>query len=157
MLPLSRESYYAALTDRLMAKCPGFKKVARKWFDFTQVATADQPGLLVLEGDQHASRSSPSVDTVWRLDAILIIYARTTAKAAPGAVLNGLIDEIEQALERQPDEAGGSPFTGPADQRATTLGGVVRRAWIVGDVLVNPGSQGEQGQALIPIELLVTP
>lgn len=153
-MAINRDQFYAALLARMQAKT-AFKRYDRRALDFTQVN--DQPALLVLEGDQEAMHGGPSLPTVWKLDAILVIYARTTELKTPGKSLNDLIDSVEAALERQPGEAGGNPFTGTADQQYTTLGGLVRRAWINGRVQVNPGTEGEQGIAIIPVEMLVQP
>lgn len=152
-MAVNRDSIYAALFARLQAQT-AFKQYERRALDFTQVSA--QPALLVLEGDQDVAHASPSLPAIVKLEAFLVIYAKTTEQKTPGKVLNDLITSIEAALERQPGEAGGT-FAGSGDQQYTTLGGLVRRAWINGRVQLNPGTEGEQGIAIIPVEMLVQP
>jgi hypothetical protein len=155
-MAINRDAIYEALSQRMQTRTTGFQTFQRKYVDYTQVPAGDQPALIVIEGDQDAMHSSPSLPTKWNLQAILVVYARTTDQVKPGSTLLNLIDSVEAALERQPGEGTGV-FANAQDERFTTLGGLVRRAWIGGRVQVDPGPEGEQGIAIIPVEILVDP
>lgn len=152
-MAISREAIYAALMARMQAKVPGIVTFSRKLVDYDQVDATQQPALLVIEGDQNGMASSPSLPMKWTLGAHLILYVRTAESATPATPLLNVLDAIEAALERQPGE--GNAFSAD-DQRYTTLGGLVRHARIAGAVQVQPGAEGEQGIAIVPIEMLVT-
>lgn len=86
---------------------------------------------------------------VWTLGAQVGLYARNAAKdGQTDALLLDLISQVVGALEIQPGEA--SDFG-----QHTTLGGVVARAWVSGEVEFLPGELTDQAVAFVPIELLV--
>jgi hypothetical protein len=60
----------------------------------------------------------------------------------PSQIMNSIIDAIDSAL---------AP-SGPNDTQ--TLGGLVSHCWIAGTIETDEGALGDQGVAIIPIEII---
>ncbi len=106
-LSLDREPILVALAARLKAKCSGLKDVTRRYRAAHQVDPSEKPLLIVAVGTQTATvrRGAPNL---WTLQIPVYLYVRrdeADATTAPGTLINLLVKQIEDALERDSTEA----------------------------------------------------
>jgi hypothetical protein len=154
-MAIQREVRYAALFTRLQ----GFtglaaivKRFERRELSFDQVIAGEQPCLIIVAGRQRPQTQQQGIPTKWLLDAEVAVYARADEpNVVPDTILLNVIDQVELALELAPGEAPGAP-----GYFQTTLGGRVLRAWISGDIAIDPGVEGNQSIAYFTIEMLVS-
>lgn len=152
-VPLGREAIWSAffslLSPSLLISSGGlFATVGRRAINFEAVATVQQPALYVLQRHEKAEATRRGEPTKWLLKAELFVYALNQAdQIAPGSgggqVLNPLIDAVEKALAPRPVEG-----------NALTLGGLVSRAFIDGEVEVYEGNIINQAVAIIPVTII---
>ena len=141
---IQREPIYQGTFLWLKDRVPGLLKASRRPALWTEVPRESQPALFLVAGDMVPTNDPSGVPTMWRLQAEVVLYAHSTdPDLPPSALLNPLIDAVEQAL--RPEIPG-------TDQ---TLGGLVKRAWISGAIETSGDRLGDQGVAFIPLELLV--
>lgn len=143
---MNREAIYSALFDRLKA-IPGLRTTSRRLRHWSDVDASQQPALFQAQGRETATPGDPArgVPTKWTLSADVYIYVRTDGDQVPGTVMNPLLDAIEAALRND-----------NAMQRVQTLGGLVERCWIEGDIETDEGTLGDQAVAIVPIRILAT-
>jgi hypothetical protein len=151
-VPGGRERYYKALYERLTQYVTGAKNHYR-CTPVSAVPTDKQPAFIMHVADQLIDQQ-PRMPGIHLLGAIVELVARSSTNPARAgdAVLNDLLDQVEAALERQPDEApapNGETFH-------TTLGGLVQRCWISDTmVIVSTGEASDQAVALVPVVMEV--
>jgi hypothetical protein len=152
-MALNREAIYKALLERLET-IQGFVTVSRNWKVWDDVPASSQPALFLPHGNEVPVQAR-GLPPAWRLQPTLWIYCRTDQdpSEAPYTRLATLIQGVEAALERQPDEQGG--FAKP-DTYGTTLGGLVSHCWIGGPIVTDEGILGGQAVAQIPLDILAT-
>ena len=140
---MNRETIIAALFDRLTG-LPGLVTISRRLKHWADVPAAEQPALFLTCGNS-APEQTRGLPPKWRLQATLHLYVNTGGddRLSPSAQLNELLDAIEAALA----PTGGEP--------AQTLGGLVSHAWISGAIETDEGVLGDQGVAILPLEILV--
>lgn len=143
---MNRENIYAALYSRLAA-IPGLRTTGRKLRHWSDVDASQQPALFMTQGRQIATPGDPArgVPTKWTLMADVYIYVRTDGDQIPGTVMNPLLDALDAVMA--PDNQ---------MQRVQTLGGLVERCWIEGEIETDDGALGDQAVAIIPIRILAT-
>lgn len=143
---MNREAIYSALFARLQG-IPGLASTSRKLRHWSDVGQSEQPALFCAQGSQTALPGDPTLGlpTKWTLNADLYLYARTDGEQVSAAVLNPILDAIEAALK--PDNP---------TRRTQTLGGLVERCWIEGEIQTDEGTLGDQAVAIVPIRMLVT-
>lgn len=139
---ITREPIYAALFA-LLAGSAGYTVTERRLRHWNDVEPSEQPYLALQEGRQ-LGKTDTGKPTIWTLDCNVYIYCRTDGGAAPGPILNPLLDAIEAAL---------APLGGVSVQ---TLGGLVHYARIEGAIETDEGTLGDQAVAIIPIQILVS-
>lgn len=148
MAALDRDAIMAALFQRLQDRMAGSVK------DFTRRLTSyhNTPLLpaLVLLSARHNATTDPGMPPIWRMSAEVMIYLETLeADQSPETRLNALVNELEAALERQPDE----PRTvWGGDEHGTSLGGLVSSC-VVTSVELDQGVEGGQAEAVITIAI----
>jgi len=142
---MNREAIYSALWDRVKA-VPGFRTTSRVLQHWAEVPAAKQPALFLTCGNQTRERVGNGLYK-WRLAASLYVYVNTGGSKSearpPSAILNDLLDAIQEALAPPPGSI------------ENTLGGLVQRAGIVGEITTDEGVLGEQAVAVVPVEILV--
>lgn len=143
---MNREQIYAELFERLKA-IPGLRTTSRKLRHWTDVDSSQQPALFQAQGRQIATPGDPArgVPTKWTFLIDVYVYARTDGDRVPGTVMNPLLDAIEAVTK--PDNP---------TQRVQTLGGLVERCWIEGDIETDEGTLGDQAVAIVPFRILAT-
>jgi hypothetical protein len=152
-MQLNREpiwaAFFALLFPALTQGSGGpFISVSRRARNYTQVTPVEQPALYLIERRETASAKNRGLPTIWHLHGEIYIYARNelnqvAAGSGGGQVLNPLIDAVEGAI---------NPGTVPG--MIQTLGGLVSRAFIDGDVQVDEGNLDNQAVAIIPIHII---
>jgi len=143
---MNREAIYSGLFNRLKA-IPGIRTTSRRLKHWSDVDASQQPAIFLAQGRETATPGDPArgVPTKWTLSTDIYVYARTDGDQVPGTVMNPLLDAIEAVL--QPDNA---------MQRTQSLGGLVERCWIEGDIETDEGTLGDQAVAIVPIRILAT-
>lgn len=141
---INREAIYSVLFV-LLQNCAPFKTASRRLVHWTDVDGTQQPALFLAQGAQISTQETRQ-PTKWLLKAEIYVYARTDGGAAPGPLLNQLLDAIEAAL------APSFPNVNPVQ----TLGGLVDKVWIDGAIETDEGTLGDQAVAIIPVSILAS-
>ena len=147
-MSISREPIRLALLA-LLAPAAGFVTVGGRLRHWSEVAAADQPALFLAKGAEEAVTDSRAFGLFvkWRLKFDVYIYAKapgTDPLSSPASVLNPLLDAVEKAMEPKiPDDK-------------QTLGGLVTHAFISGQVETDEGLLGDQGYAIVPVEVYLS-
>lgn len=149
-MAIDREAIYVALFQRLQT-IPGFVTMSRRWRHMDDVLQVEQPALFLLQGNE-TPQEVRGMPPQWRLEPTIVIYARhdSDPNIVPGTALNGLIQSVEAALEKQFSDG---PYGGP-NEWSTTLGGLCSYVKIAGQIVTDEGILGEQAFCLIPLEIL---
>jgi hypothetical protein len=148
-VPIGREPIWQAFFALLSGLSPAtFATVGRRAIPFTQVPAGSQPALYVLERHEAAEAKNRGLPTLWRLKAQLYLYAQNQPNVAGdnlggGSVLNPLLDAVEGALAPQAVQG-----------NVQSLGGLVSRAFIDGEVEVDEGNIDGQAVAIIPVTII---
>jgi hypothetical protein len=143
MISGGRDSIYEALFTRLKSKIgTAIVKYERQPFIPMQLTPELHPALALSVGPQHPRNDNPRVPTVWSLGALIHIYARKTADNLAETVLDGLVDQVEQALTAQPTEM--------SRNWMTTLGGALSELSIE-SVEIFPGLSTDQAIAVVTL------
>lgn len=139
-----REDIYSAVFS-LVSSIPGFVLKSRKVKHWSEVEPVDQPSLFMLQRKENASTTT-NMPTKWTLKIEIIMYAHTNGDPLiiPSSVLNPLIDQIVSKFE--PNDALGEQ----------TLGGLVTRCRVDGDIETDEGALGDQGVVIIPITIYLS-
>jgi hypothetical protein len=148
---MNRETIYAALFAKFASLNNGgdmlFKTTSRRLRHFHDVEAEEQPALFMVQ-TMESNVQERGKPPRWVLHCDLYIYVRTDAcldqSVVPSQLLNPLIDAIEAALGRD-DQS----------NYAQTLGGLVSRVWIDGNIETSEGNLGDQEIAVIPLSILV--
>jgi hypothetical protein len=138
----NREQIFAALFQLLLTS-GGFVTTGRKLLHWADVPASMQPALYLVKTTEQYVRNR-GVPALVHFVLHLYLYAMTSdPEISPQEVLNPLQDAIDSALL--------SGIDGEGNQ---TLGGLVHRCWIEGEVITDEGLLGEQAVARIPINIL---
>lgn len=140
-MPLVRETIYGALFDRLKT-IPGLKLTSRRLKSITDTPGNFLPALYMAQTYQKPYYE-PGRQTQWELGADVYIYARDPLNQNPGAIINPLVDGLQNALA----------FDNTM-QNACTLGGLALKCEI-GELETDEGTMGEQAIVRAPVTILV--
>lgn len=138
-----RETIYAAVFA-LARATSGIKSGGRRLKHWGEVSPADQPAIFMVQRTETADVST-KIPTKWSLRVDLVLYGHNSGQpnVAPMTSLNPIIDAIVASIN--PPEAG---F--PEEQ---TLGGLVTRCRVDGDILTDEGQLGDQAVVVIPVTI----
>lgn len=142
----SRESIYAALFT-LVSGTTGIKTSGRRIRPWEEVSFSDQPALFQVQKSEEA-KVVTHIPTVWTLKVDLVLYVNNSGQdSGPGAVApmtiaNPIVDAIVTAL-----------LPNPATSNEQTLGGLVIRCRIDGEIVTDEGALGNQAVVVIPVTL----
>lgn len=143
MITGGRDSVYEALFTRLKTKIgTAVVKYERRPFTPMTLTPELQPALALSVGPQHPRNDNPRVPAVWSLGALVHLYARGSESTLAETTLDGLVDQVEQALTAQPDEL--------SRNWMTTLGGLLS-ALSIESVEVFPGTSTDQAIAVVTL------
>ena len=140
----SREAIYGALFA-LLAATAGIKTSSRKLKHWESVSSPDQPALFLVQR-RESSRIATKLPTIWTFHADIVLYGTNGGQdtdIVPMSILNPIVDAIVTVLV---------PSVVPNEQ---TLGGLVERCRIDGDILTDEGVLGDQAIVVIPVTILV--
>jgi hypothetical protein len=139
---VNREGIYAALFATLQAAVDtGVVTSSRKLLHWDSVRQSAMPAMFQAQGGETAAVRT-NQPTRWELMVTIWIYVGTDGAAAPGPVLNPIVDAITNTLA----------FT-PAGRQ--TLGGLVEYARVEGSIETSEGLLGNIEVAKIPVRMLV--
>lgn len=140
----SKEQVYSALWSRLTASVTGVLTASRKVRHYDEVPSVEQPAMF-MEQIMCSSPAVPGIPSKQTIQAKVLLYAHDESEIGPMPQINGLVDQVEAAMVRQPGETAG-PY-------ATTLSGSVASAKIV-QTDFGGGNLSVQGVAIITIEMV---
>jgi len=154
-MPIDHEAPLRALAERLQTYCGSYlgRPVTRRLITWDQLGAAEKAAICVV-GLVHSPKVGGPEGALWTITAGIYVYARADADPGSSAepILNELVGKIEAALERQPNEATLGP--GQMVQKWSTLGGAVQ--WAQPSLVeIDDGSQGNEGIALVTVDMLV--
>lgn len=140
----TREEIYQAFFD-LVSQTPGLKTSNRRFKLWTDVQPPDQPALFIVQRGEQA-KFTPRTPTIWTLHLNVVLYGHNGGQEslAPMSNLNPIIDAVVAKLLP----------TAPMYEEQT-LGGLVERCRIDGEIQTDEGTLGDQAVAVIPITILV--
>lgn len=143
-MSVTREQIMTALFA-LVCTAPGFQTQSRRIKLFSDVGSGEKPALFMYERPEKITNGNNKL-TITELNVDLFIYidAGKDQSSVPITVLNPLIDALASVLQPA------APF---ADQ---TLGGLVSRCYIDGQIMKEPGDLDGDGIAIIPVKILAT-
>ena len=148
----TREQVVAALFTRLTNLVPGLKFTARAFKDPNELQPEHQPALLLVT-DSYSTATERGRPSIWKIDAAIIVYARAAEMdQSPETPLNAIVDLVEAAVERQPNE----PITDMSNPTDTNLGGLCSRVSI-NSIDIISGELGGQAAAMFRVEILCLP
>jgi hypothetical protein len=148
MAALDRDAILQALLARLEEQLAGEVKTFTRRLE-TYLNTPLQPALVLLS-ERHTATTELGAPPVWRMTAEILLYLETIeADASPETRLNALVQRIEEALERRPDEP---RATWGGDYHGTSLGGLCSSC-VVTAVELAQGAEAGQGEASITIAI----
>ena len=146
---MDREAITAEIFSRLMG-ISGLRTISRKPKDFSSVPTGELPAVFLGIGSSE-SRREQGKPPLWTLRWTVYVYCYDSSSAGPSSELNGYISSVESTLVPTQDERNAAH----GQSYATTLGGLVHRAWVT-DVTTDEGSLGDLAVAILTIEALAT-
>lgn len=151
-MAIVRDEVYAALFERLRTAlgAPGSGKVS--FFTRRHIASTEakvQPALVMVASSQPREQQLGTAP-VHQLEAEVLLYAKTSGVESPDTWINGVLDELEAALEWQVGEP-----RGPGEAWHTTLGGTCLWARIAEPVEIEPGIGTGQAIVSVVVELVV--
>ncbi|MEI7443266.1 MAG: hypothetical protein WCK28_00110 [Burkholderiales bacterium] len=143
---MTREPIYAALFARLSAAA-AFQTASRRLKHWTDTPGGEQPALFMAQRRETVMPATPvpGLPPKYLLEVDVYVYAKARSNAAPGPILNPLLDAIDAAMA-------GTPATGGKN----TLGGLCEHAWVEGVIDTDEGTLGDQAVAVVPIRILTT-
>lgn len=160
-MAVNREAIFAALFTRLQS-ITGLAYTSRIWRGESELgAITEQPALVLVKGDERMVSQPRGLPPRWELSAVVILVARVTEadpSIAPSTILNGLLTQLEEKLQRSPTEAAGaSPIyaNNPDLMYGTTLGGLCTSVQFAGDITIDEGAVSLQGLAIAPLTIIV--
>lgn len=123
-----------------------FVTVSRVFQAPANVDASQEPALFIVEDDEIDDEAESFGAQRYELLYKLVIFGQMpdiSSGSSPGAVLNPLIDAVDNSLY---------PAYGPGEKQ--TLGGLVQNCWIKGRALKVAGYLGQHVVAVIPISIL---
>ena len=139
----SREAIDQALFA-LAQSLPGILTSSRRLLSWEEVPSGAQPAIFQARLRETA-KVVTNQPTIWEIAYEWYLYTYSeAADTAPASIMNPILDEIDAKL--RPSGA----------SWAQTLGGIVIRASIEGEVITDQGVLGSQAVAIIPITVIST-
>lgn len=147
----TREAVLQALYDRIIARVSGLVTKSRAYVDPNRLTPEQMPALMLI-ADHYDPKQERGRPTVWTVRGVILVYTQASENPdSPETPLNLIIDQVEAALQRDPQET----VTDASNPTATNLGGLCSRVSISGAVDLIPGEVGGQAAAMIPVEVLM--
>ena len=140
---MNREAIYSALWARLPQG--QFAHASRRVRMYTDLANGEFPSLMMSQGTE-VSQKVTRQPVKWTFSVELLIYVHTGGdlRNIPAVLLNPLIDAVTDSLRSDPAFA------------ELTLGGLVERCSVEGEITTDGGSLDVHGFAIIPVTIVVS-
>lgn len=138
---MTREPIYAALFAKLQT-IPGIVTSSRRLLHWSDCPDDMQPAIYMTQAGETVETQIKGAPYKWTMAVKIWVYVRVTDGAAPGPVINPILDAIEAVL---------TPQAGIKQ----TLGGLCDEVIINGQIDTYEGTLGSQEVALVPITILV--
>ena len=139
---INREAIYSALYDKLNT-IQGFRTVSRRFKLWSELQPEQMPACMMVQAGEVGMQEG-GTPTRWEMSVDILIYTfQADDTISPTPQLNSLLDAVEALFA--PDD--------PASNRLT-LGGLVTRAWLSGNVEIFEGVIANHSVAAIPVRIL---
>jgi hypothetical protein len=140
---MDREAVYSALF-KLVSSTAGIARSTRRFKLWNEVPQNECPFFIMIQRGETAETHA-RLPTIWRFHVNLVFYAHNGGhdEIAPMSYLNPIIDSVIATLAPPP----------VAEEQ--TLGGLVQKCKIDGEVLTDEGALGEQAIAVLPVTILI--
>ena len=156
-MSVDRELLFSTLFDRLNS-IPDFAYKSRLFKTYDDLPIDSQPALIMCKGQEEII-ATKGLPPIWKLDGNIYVYCRNDfdTSVSPSIQLNNLLQKIEQAFERQPNEVNSASanFINSLDY-TTTLNGLCISCTIFGRIITDEGTLGNQAVAMVPFEITTT-
>lgn len=153
----NRETIYSAIFA-LFSSVAVFNTAGRKVVTWSDVDPERQPALFMAQTGENAARTK-GLPTKWTLTVKFYLYCHSGGDHSPvGPIINPLLDAITALVETKANPAGANlPRVPLAPGETNTLGiPGVSHCWIEGTIETDEGALGNQGVAIIPLNILAT-
>jgi hypothetical protein len=142
----AREQILETLKNLLVSNlAQDYRKISRRLLLWSDVPVEDQPALFLVEHKEDFAKEGRGLPRKQIFKASLIAYFDASDPLTVGGTLiNNALDAIEAVLAT------------PPGFEAQTLGGIVNRCWIEGEIFKVPGDIDGQAMLIVPI-LILTP
>lgn len=127
----------------LLVNASQFKTKGRKFIHWSQVDPDARPAMFLVEKTEDETVQDFAAPTIGVIEVTVIIYVNTQDAEIPAAILNPIIDALDNAIRPT------------AMQTRQTLGGLVENVWKEGKTIKIPGDIDGDGMAFIPLKILV--
>ena len=150
-----REGAVAALFARLQTICDtDFAFYSRAYVDPSSIPV--QPALLLV-AERYNTKIERGKPNVWFVFVSVLLFCKAAeGETSPETQMNGLINSVENALQRQ----SGEPVIDNTNLTETNLGGLVSRvsiqSWVAATGIELMMSVTGQSAAIIPVEIMMT-
>jgi hypothetical protein len=159
-MPINREACFAALFQRLQA-VPGFKFTSRVFQSWDDTMPPQCPAMFMVKDFERTVAAAQGMPPLFVLTARVVMYARNDEGrlVPPSTQLNDLLDGIDAAIKRTPEEgpvAGANFLNNPPGTWGTSLGGLCYTCQRQGEVMIFEGIIGSDAQAVVKIDILIS-
>jgi len=143
-----RENIYAA-AFALFSGDPAWVTKNRLWKHWDEVPPDQQPAIFQTQVKEvSTTKDRTGIPLIWHFHINLHLYVNVGQQGdqgmAPSQVLNPLVDKILGLIQ---------PGPGPTGEQ--TLGGLVTKCRVEGDIITDEGLFGPQGIVMIPVVILI--
>lgn len=151
-MTVSREAAMVALFSQVSSATlvdgitPAFVLSSRRIKLWGDVSATDKPCMFLIETHETRTQQPPQgLPSKLLLRAKAVIYTVSQSpNIVPSTQMNLMLDAVERALA--PDDVTRNVFT---------LGGLVYRCWVEGDIVKTPGDLDGEGMAIVPINIML--
>jgi hypothetical protein len=150
---VTREPIYAAILTQLetLVAAPYsmvIPTISREFKEWSDVPASQQPAIFLVQ-EKEKSKTTYGQPNIWTLHPSVWAYATKDGDTLGVQTLNTILDAIEKILS-PPAAAvpGRTPYV-------NTLGGLVNRCSVTGDVDISGGYLGDQAVARVSLEVVV--
>lgn len=150
---MTREPIYAAVLAQLelLTEAPynmQIPTISREFKEWSDVPASQQPAIFLVE-EKETSKTVYGQPNVWTIRPSVWVYATKDGDTLGVQTLNTILDAVEKILS--------PPIAAPPGQTpyVNTLGGLVYRASVTGDIDISGGYLGDQAVARISLEIVV--
>lgn len=156
----NREACFVALFDRLSV-LEDFKFTSRVFQSWDDTPPPQCPAMFMVKDREREIPAAQGMPPLVTLTARLVLYVRNDEGrlVPPSTQINNLLDAIDGALKRKPEEgpvANANFLNNPPSTWGTSLGGLCYTCKRQGEVMTFEGIIGSDAQVVLNIDMLIS-